>query len=95
MDGAVNEHVGVHVVVRGTVQGVWFRESCRRYASRLALAGWVKNLADGTVEAVFEGRRDAVELAVEWCRRGPSRAVVTSIEARPQALTGLIGFEVR
>jgi acylphosphatase len=68
------------VVVRGRVQGVFFRAETRDRARSLGLAGWVRNNADGTVEAVFEGDRERVESMVEWCGRGPSHASVDDVE---------------
>ncbi len=68
------------MVVRGRVQGVWFRESCRHEADRLGVAGWVANRSDGTVEAELEGPLDAVARLVAWCRRGPPAADVTGID---------------
>jgi acylphosphatase len=84
------------VVIDGRVQGVWFRESCRREAAAAAVSGWVANRPDGKVEAVFQGTPDSVERLIGWCRHGPSRAVVTSVhltEEEPAA--GEIGFMVR
>lgn len=69
-----------HVFVAGRVQGVGYRYSCFGAATKLKLAGWVKNLPDGRVEAVFEGPKEAVEKAVEWCRQGPSGARVTGVD---------------
>lgn len=83
------------VVVEGVVQGVWFRASTQREAERLRLSGWVRNLPDGRVEAVFEGPEAAVMQAVEWSRRGPDRALVTSLEETREAPEGLSGFRVR
>jgi acylphosphatase len=83
------------VVVSGHVQGVWFRESCRREAVARDVAGWVGNRADGTVEAVFEGDEPAVAEVVAWCRIGPPRAVVTAVEVTPEPPEGLVGFRVR
>jgi acylphosphatase len=84
------------VVVRGEVQGVFFRDSTKREAATRGIAGWVTNRDDGAVEAVFEGPADAVEAMLEWCRSGPSRAEVedmeVSLEEHPD---GLEGFEVR
>ena len=80
------------VVVRGLVQGVFFRDSTRRIALREGVAGWVRNLPDGTVEAVFEGSPAAVERAVEFCRRGPRGAHVEGIEVRLEQPEGLKGF---
>ena len=83
------------VVVGGRVQGVGYRESCRRQAERLGLSGWVRNCADGTVEAVFEGAADAVDTAVAWCREGPRWAAVRSFGAYEEDPEGLSGFRVR
>lgn len=71
--------VRVHLVVTGRVQGVWYRESCRRVADRLGVGGWVRNAADGRVEIEAEGPRRAVDALVEWARQGPDRAEVTGI----------------
>jgi len=68
------------VVVSGRVQGVWFRSSTRQVAHSLGLTGYVRNRFDGSVEAVFEGPEDKVRLAVEWCHRGPSMAIVESVD---------------
>jgi acylphosphatase len=81
-------------VVEGRVQGVWFRDSTRREAERLGLAGWVRNLPDGTVEAVFEGAPPAVASAVAWARRGPENAVVTAVFESAEKTEGLAGFSV-
>lgn len=83
------------MVVCGHVQGVWFRESCRREAEERAVVGWVANRADGAVEAVFEGREADVAQVVAWCRTGPPRAVVTGIEVTQETPEGLVGFRVR
>mgnify|MGYP005819278541 CR=1 FL=1 len=83
------------VVVDGRVQGVWFRESCRREAVRRGVTGWVANRPDGRVEAVFEGGDDAVAALVEWCRTGPPRAVVTGVRVEVEDAEGLGGFHVR
>lgn len=69
-----------HVVVHGRVQGVFFRAQTRDRARSLGLAGWVRNNANGTVEAVFEGDRERVESMVEWCRRGPAHASVDDVD---------------
>jgi acylphosphatase len=83
------------VWVSGRVQGVWFRESCREQAHALGLTGWVRNLADGRVEAVFEGPGAAVERAVAWCRQGPRRARVDDVEITIEPPVGESGFHVR
>lgn len=82
------------VVVRGTVQGVFFRNSCQREAKRRHVAGWVANRSDGAVEAVFEGEAADVEAVVTWARSGPSRAKVTDIEVSDEEPTGERDFRV-
>jgi len=83
------------VLVSGRVQGVWFRDSCRTEAQRAGVAGWVRNLRDGRVEAVFEGESDAVDEMVEWCRQGPPNAVVVDIDVVDQAPEGEPTFQIR
>jgi acylphosphatase len=83
------------VVVRGYVQGVFFRDTTRRLAQQRDVAGWVSNRWDGTVEAVFEGDAEAVERLVEFCRQGPRGAQVESVEVKEEAPEGLRGFRVR
>lgn len=83
------------VVVEGRVQGVYFRESTRRIAEELGLSGWVRNLAGGGVEAVFEGPAEAVARAVAWARGGPQGAVVTSLTETAEKPEGMSGFAVR
>ncbi len=82
------------VVVHGRVQGVWFRDSCRGEAEAAGLAGWVRNLPDGTVEAAFEGPAPAVAALVAWCGRGPVRARVTRVEEFEERPTGAAGFRI-
>ena len=82
-------------MVSGRVQGVFFRDSVRRRAEAVGVAGWARNTEDGTVEAVFEGDLQAVDELVEFCRRGPSRAEVAAVEVVEEKPEGLSGFEVR
>jgi acylphosphatase len=82
------------VVVHGRVQGVFFRDTTRRLAVEHAVAGWVRNTWEGTVEAVFEGPPEAVERLVEFTRRGPSGARVESVEVFEEDDEGLTGFTV-
>ena len=82
-------------MISGQVQGVFFRDSTRRRAESAGVAGWVRNTAEGAVEAVFEGDPEAIEEMVEFCRRGPSRAKVASVEVVDEEPEGLIGFQVR
>jgi acylphosphatase len=87
--------VARHVVVHGQVQGVFFRETTRRRARRAAVAGWVRNNPDGTVEAWFEGERDDVEVMVHFAGIGPSGAYVDHVDVEEVEPEGLQGFEVR
>ncbi len=89
------ETVRIRVVVQGRVQGVWFRESTRRMAEQRGIAGWVRNLPAGDVEAVFEGSSETVASALAWCRRGPEHAVVTALQAVDEEPEGLEGFSIR
>ncbi len=91
----MSEPVRRRVVVRGYVQGVFFRDSCRREARSRGLAGWVTNRPDGAVEAVFEGDPDAVRALVDWCRHGPRGADVDSLDETDEAPEGISGFEIR
>jgi acylphosphatase len=84
-----------HVVVHGRVQGVFFRDSMRREAERLAVGGWARNCSDGTVEAVFEGPQDAVEAMIAWCHHGPPRARVVSLDVHDESHEGLTTFDIR
>jgi acylphosphatase len=91
----MSEPIRRRVVVHGQVQGVFFRDSCRREASSRGLAGWVTNRPDGAVEAVFEGDADAVQALVDWCRHGPRGADVNSVDETGEDPEGLSGFEIR
>lgn len=84
-----------HVIVRGLVQGVFFRASCEQEAHRVGAAGWVRNRSDGSVEAVFEGPATTVQQLIEWCHTGPSRAQVESVEVDDVEPTGATGFSTR
>jgi acylphosphatase len=91
--------IRAHAYVTGRVQGVWFRESTRRRAEELGVCGFVRNLADGRVEAVFEGDAPAVRAALEFVHHGPPHAEVTDVqteeEALPEGSATCEGFEVR
>ena len=91
----MSEQVRRRVVVRGNVQGVFFRDSCRSEASSRGVAGWVTNRPDGAVEAVFEGEPDAVTAMVDWCSRGPRGADVESVDESTEEPEGLSGFDIR
>ena len=82
------------VVVHGRVQGVFFRDTVRRHAVAKGVAGWARNRADGTVEAVFEGEREAVEALVKLCHLGPRGARVDHVEVTEESPEGLRGFRI-
>jgi len=84
-----------HVYVSGIVQGVAFRYYAQHKAGELGVSGWVKNLSNGRVEAVFEGDPDRVGEIVAWCESGPSSADVEEVTVEDETPEGLTGFEVR
>jgi len=83
------------VIVHGRVQGVWFRGAMEAEARRIGVDGWIRNLPNGTVEAVFEGTHAAVEAAVRFCEQGPSYARVLRVERFEEAPQALRGFSAR
>jgi acylphosphatase len=91
----MSEVVRRRVVVHGYVQGVFFRDTTRREASRRGVAGWVSNRPDGAVEAVFEGSPEAVTAMVGFCESGPRGADVDRVETTEEEPERLSGFEVR
>jgi acylphosphatase len=91
----MSERVRAHVYVSGTVQGVFFRATTRERARERGVDGWVRNLPDGRVEAVFEGPRDAVEAMVEFCGTGSPAADVDGVDVGYEEPAGADGFEVR
>lgn len=84
-----------HLVVRGRVQGVAFRAATLQEARRIGIDGWVRNRADGSVEAVLEGPAEDVARLEAWCGHGPEWAEVSRIEARDEPAEGLRGFAIR
>jgi acylphosphatase len=83
------------VVVHGAVQGVFFRVETRDRARTLGIEGWVRNTADGSVEAVFEGEDERVESMVDWCGRGPRGARVDDVDVTWADPQGEDGFSIR
>ena len=85
-----------HVYVSGLVQGVFYRYHTKELADKLGLRGWVRNLPDGRVEAVFEGDKGAIEEMLEFCRRGPPGARVSGVKVRWEDYKGEFdGFTIR
>lgn len=89
------ERTRAHVFVTGTVQGVYYRANTRDAAREKGVDGWVKNLEDGRVEAVFEGDEITVEEMVEWCHTGSPAAEVEDVEVTFEESRGENGFEIR
>ena len=81
-------HTQAHVLVKGKVQGVFFRASIQREARKRQVVGWVRNLSDGCVEAVVEGKRERVEEIIDFCRKGPSLAIVTEVNVSWEEASG-------
>ena len=85
----------VRALISGQVQGVGYRAATVGQARKLGINGWVRNLDDGRVEAVFEGEKATVEAMLRWCQSGPSAAVVEEVKGEEVEPTGRQGFEVR
>jgi acylphosphatase len=91
----VSDPVARRVVVHGSVQGVFFRDTIRRRAESRGVAGWVRNCPDGTVEALFEGDREAVDAMVAFAGEGPRGADVERVDVEDAEPEGLGRFEIR
>lgn len=83
-----------HVWVNGRVQGVAYRAWTQEIANRLGIAGWVRNLPDGRVEAVFEGEGAIVQTLIQHCHQGPPAAIVTQVEVIEEPMENLQGFSI-
>ncbi len=83
------------LLVSGDVQGVFFRDSCKRRAEKEGVAGSARNLPDGRVEVVLEGEPEAVDAVAHWCREGPPHAQVTSVEVLDEEPRGDARFSIR
>ena len=90
-----SDRVRAHVFVSGRVQGVYYRASTRDAAREHGVDGWVRNLDDGRVEAVFEGDEDAVDAMCAWCETGSRAAEVESVDVTMESPDRIEGFEVR
>jgi acylphosphatase len=88
-------HVARQVTVHGHVQGVFFRDSCRREAEHYGVTGWVRNAPDGTLVALLEGAADAVEELVKWMHDGPTKAIVERVDVTDVEAAGSSEFRVR
>ena len=88
MRGPRSMKIRAHVIITGKVQGVFYRAETAAKARRLKLTGWVRNLPDGRVEAIFEGEETNVQKIVDYCRRGPPNAYVVDVSVSRQEWTG-------
>ena len=91
----MTDTIARRVVAHGRVQGVFFRDQTRREAVRRGIVGWVRNCADGTVEAHFEGSTEGVAAMVRWCQEGPRHADVSDLRVSETEPEGLDGFSIR
>ncbi len=83
-----------YVRIYGRVQGVWFRAHTKEMAEKLGIKGWVRNMPDGSVEAVFEGDEKSLKEMIKWCQRGPPLARVTRVEVRYEEPKGEKEFKI-
>jgi len=86
--------VRAHVYISGKVQGVGYRLSTQSEAVKLGIKGWVRNVFDGSVEAVFEGEEKAVDQMIQWCDQGPPSAVVRDVQVEYETPEGFSEFQV-
>ena len=92
----MNQKARAHIFVSGKVQGVFFREKTKKESEKLGVFGWVKNLADGRVEALFEGNKESVDKMVKWAQKGPFWAKVDNLEIVRERYKGEFkGFEIK
>jgi acylphosphatase len=84
----------IHLLIKGKVQGVFYRASARGIAEKLNLTGWVKNTDEACVEAMVAGEEEALQQFIMWCRKGPARAVVTEVVVSPAPDSFFTGFSV-
>lgn len=88
------EIVRAHVTIAGKVQMVGYRYSTQQQAQRLDINGWVRNLPDGRVEAIFQGKKDKVDQILQWCHHGSAAAVVETVSVEWEPVTEMEGFEI-
>jgi acylphosphatase len=89
-----SEIIRTHLIISGKVQGVGYRYYTAQQAKKLGITGWVKNLPDGRVEAIFEGTQQTITEMINWCRQGPSAAQVTDITINHEKPQGHKKFEI-
>jgi len=84
----------VHLIIKGRVQGVFYRATARKVAEEIGVTGWVKNTAEGNVEIVATGSKDQLQKFVQWCRVGPAKAIVTDVLVNDKEEANFKGFEI-
>lgn len=84
----------VHLLIKGKVQGVFYRAAAKDVAEQLNLSGWIRNTKEGDVEAMVTGDQDLINEFVEWCKKGPSRANVTKVEVTEKTDEQFFGFTI-
>ena len=84
----------VHLQIEGQVQGVFYRATAKKVADHLGLNGWVRNMPGGSVEATVNGPDEALTAFIDWCKKGPPKAVVENVVVTPKPDDGFRGFEV-
>ena len=85
----------IHLRISGLVQGVWFRQNTKEQALALGVTGWVRNLADGSVEITVTGNEEKLAAFVAWCHKGPGAAVVKNVEVSEVDIASFSSFEIR
>jgi acylphosphatase len=85
----------IHLIIKGKVQGVFFRASAKEMADSLGIRGWVKNAPDGNVEILATGNEDTLNRFISWCRKGPPRAVVSQVDVSKKEETGFDNFQIK
>lgn len=89
------EQSAAHIIVRGRVQGVFFRASAREVAVRLGLTGWVRNCSDGSVEIHAQGERKSLDTFIKWCGKGPAAASVCDVDIDWVPTVGTQSFDIK
>ena len=84
----------IHIIIKGDVQGVFYRATAKKVADKLHLTGWVKNTSGGDVEATVTGGREQLNEFISWCRKGPEKAAVTDVIVAEEKETAFTDFEV-
>ena len=84
----------IHLIIKGKVQGVFFRATAKDVADEIGVTGWVKNTEEGNVEIMATGSEEQLDKLIEWCRKGPKRAIVTGVVENSREEQHFTGFEV-